>query len=38
VRWLSAGETIEVAGENITIGLIYVGEDKTGAMDLRNRH
>ena len=28
VRWLSAGETIEVAGENITIGLIYVGEDK----------
>ncbi|WP_336436020.1 TerB N-terminal domain-containing protein [Stutzerimonas stutzeri] len=28
VRWLSAGETIEVAGENIPIGLIYVGEDK----------
>ncbi|OCX24911.1 hypothetical protein BBI09_00210 [Stutzerimonas xanthomarina] len=28
MRWLSAGETIEVAGENITIGLIYVGEDK----------
>lgn len=28
VRWLSAGESIEVAGENIPIGLIYVGEDK----------
>lgn len=28
VRWLSAGEPIEVAGEKIPGGLIYVGEDR----------
>lgn len=28
VRWLSAGEPIEVAGEKISGGLIYVGEDR----------
>lgn len=28
VRWLSAGEHIEVAGEKISGGLIYVGEDR----------
>lgn len=28
VRWLSAGEAIEVAGEKISGGLIYVGEDR----------
>ncbi|EZO25588.1 TerB N-terminal domain-containing protein [Pseudomonas aeruginosa] len=28
VRWLSVGESIEVAGEKISGGLIYVGEDR----------
>lgn len=28
VRWLSAGEPIEVAGEKILGGLIYVGDDR----------
>lgn len=28
MRWLSADETIEVAGEKISGGLIYVGEDR----------
>ncbi|QEY62994.1 Tellurite resistance protein TerB [Metapseudomonas lalkuanensis] len=29
VRWLSAGEPIEIAGEKIPGGLIYVGEDRS---------
>ncbi len=29
VRWLSASESIEVAGEKISGGLIYVGEDRS---------
>lgn len=28
VRWLSAGDSIEIAGEKISDGMIYVGEDR----------